>query len=86
MKEARSSAETVQRNASDLKFTRERAKRGRVPVHNPEWTDARESDPAMKESGEKGGTTDINIGVGELSGDESEPSATLRTSTATDDD
>lgn len=52
---------------------------GRPATHTPEWTDFNAGDPGvaassfsfgvereMKESGEKGGTEDINIGIGEM--------------------
>lgn len=38
---------------------------GKVPAHTPEWTHPDTSDPGRAASGEKGGTADINIGIGE---------------------
>lgn len=76
----------AQYRESDLEFATERAARKRVPTHTPEWTHPTQGDPGRKESGEKGGTVDINIGVGELNEtDPPEPAAVSRARPERDD-
>ena len=59
----RSSA--VQHNQTDMELVREGAASKSPPHHSPEWTDSNEADPGRSGAAEKGGTADINIGVGE---------------------
>ena len=55
----------AQYRESDMDFTGAPAKKSGIPQHSPEWTNPKSGDPGVSKSGEKGGTTDINIGVGE---------------------
>jgi len=56
----------AQHRESDLNFVNRSAKPSSTPRHTPEWTNPGSSDPGRSGKGEKGGTEDINIGVGEL--------------------